>query len=96
LIIEPYFDDDKLEKHEYIVILQEYNSDEMKLLIDGREVILEWVEEDEVWNHKWDNHYIASFGVNMPESDKIGKIKPKIFPGLYAHYYVELRLPKIN
>ena len=67
----------------------------MILFIDYRIVVLRWIEYDEVWN-KWHNHYIASFGINMNDDEKIGKITPNIFPGIYDHYYVELRLPQIQ
>ncbi|MFW6120524.1 MAG: hypothetical protein ACOC80_06440 [Petrotogales bacterium] len=86
---------DHLEKHEYSVVLQEYTKQEMKLWIDGRLTTLEWVENDTVWN-MWHNHYIASYGINMPRNKRIGKIRPRTFPGLYSHYYVEIRLPEIG
>ena len=86
---------DTLEKHEYVAVLINYTQQEMRLLVDGRDVILERVENDTVWN-KWHNYYIASYGMYMPERDRIGMIKPEIFPGLVDHYYVELRLPEID
>lgn len=97
LTIEPYSkDNDKLKKHNYTAILQEYTPETMQLLIDGRQVILKWIKNDTIWDHTWDNHYIASYGISMPTEDTIGSIKPEIFPGLLPHYYVELRLPKIT
>lgn len=87
---------DYLKKHEFFIILNEVNSEEMELLISGQKVVLEWVENDEVWGNKWDDHYIASFGVNMQEDEILGNIKPGLFPGLMDHYYVELRLPEIS
>ena len=85
----------KLTKHNFSVVLKKYTDDEMILLIGGKKVILEWVEHDDVWD-KWHNHYIASFGISMNDNETIGKIKPNVFPGIMEHYYVELRLPKIN
>ena len=85
----------KLTKHNFSVVLKDYTDDEMILFIGGKKVILEWVEHDDVWN-KWHNHYIASYGINMDDDETIGKIKPNVFPGVRDHYYVELRLPKIN
>jgi hypothetical protein len=86
---------DTLEKHEYIAVLRQYTQQEMRLSIDGKQIRLDRVENDTMWN-KWHNYYIASFGINMPESDRIGEIKPGIFPGLLDHYYVEIRLPEIE
>ena len=85
---------DPLEKHEYSVVLQTYTTDYISIMINGKKVILEWVENDTIWN-TWHNYYIARYGINMDENDIIGAIQPIIFPGLYIHYYVELRLPKI-
>jgi len=84
-----------MSQHGYNIILNKYTSEEMILLIDGKKVILEWVEYDDVWD-KWHNHYIASFGIYMSHDETIGIIETDIFPGLIDHYYVELRLPKIN
>ena len=86
---------DPIEKYDYTILLKKYTFEEMILLVNGREVILEWIEYDDVWN-KWHNYYISSFGINMDDDKTIGKIKTNIFPGLIDHYYVELRLPKIN
>jgi len=58
-------------------------------------IIFEWIEQDTIWD-TWDNYYIASFGMNMPENETIGKINPEIFPGILNHYYIELRIPEIN
>ena len=85
----------KLTKHNFSVVLKNYTDDEMILLIGGKKVILEWVEHDDVWD-KWHNHYIASYGIYMDDDETIGEIKPNVFPGVRNHYYVELRLPKIN
>ena len=85
----------KLTKHNFSVVLKNYTDDKMILLIGGKKVILEWIEHDDVWN-KWHNHYIASYGKYMDDDETIGKIRPNVFPGVGNHYYVELRLPKIN
>ena len=87
---------DYMTKHTYLVVLTSYTSEEMQLFIDGKKAILEWVENDEIWDHTWDNHYIARFGINMEENEIIGKIKPDYFSGLKSHFYVELRLPEIT
>ncbi|MEM2153786.1 MAG: hypothetical protein QXY76_02650 [Nitrososphaeria archaeon] len=60
--------------------------------IDGKEVVLEFVEKDNVWNGQYNNYYIASWGSEAPKEEIIGKISPAIFYGLESHYYVELRL----
>ncbi|UCB59367.1 MAG: hypothetical protein JSV67_03490 [Thermoplasmatales archaeon] len=86
---------DPIEKHEYTTFIKKYTSEEMILIIDGIEVILEWIENDNVWN-EWHNHYIGSYGIYMNNNETIGKIKTDVFPGLKDNFYVELRLPKIQ
>ncbi|MFX0079034.1 MAG: hypothetical protein ACFE8O_07320 [Candidatus Hermodarchaeota archaeon] len=55
--------------------------EQIVLAIDGHPVILEFVENDTIWN-RYHYHYICA----TPE------LSPTIFPGLMSHYYAELRL----
>ena len=50
-------------------------------------------QNDEIWNHQFDNNYIASWGGFAPENEIKGVISPIIFPGLPDFWYVELRIP---
>lgn len=86
---------DKLVKHKYLVILERYTEKEMILNIGGEEIILKFIEHDDLWD-KWHNHYIASYGIYMDKNETIGKIRPNVFPGVLDQYYIELRLPKFN
>ncbi|MGQ9587397.1 MAG: hypothetical protein ACUVT7_03320 [Thermoplasmata archaeon] len=62
------------------------------VLYDGGSMIrLVKVEEDLIWDHRWDGYYIASWGGDAPENEIRGQISPAVF-GLPDHYYVELRL----
>ena len=63
--------------------------------IDDNPVELVFVKSDEIWNHQFDNHYIASWGGFAPENEIKGVISPLIFPGLPDFWYVELRIPVI-
>jgi hypothetical protein len=59
--------------------------EQIVMAIDGHPVILEFVENDTIWN-RYHNHYISA----TPD------LTPTIFPGLMSHYYVELRLAQIT
>jgi len=83
---------DALKRHKYNVTDYSIDSKKISMKIDGKEVVLELVEKDKVWNGQFDNYYIASWGSDAPPEEIIGKISPTIFPGLELHYYVELRL----
>jgi len=90
---------DPLQKHVYnLEFIKGIKKDRIEFLLEGEPLVLEWVEEDLVWN-KWDNHYIASYSVGLPPEDGgrdgFGIIHPDMFPGLVSWYYVELRIPEI-
>jgi hypothetical protein len=83
---------DALTRHEYFVSSFYSNQTHTALSIDGIPVVLVWTANDTVWNHSYDNYYIASWGGSAPPDEIRGAISPAIFPGLVGHYYVELRL----
>lgn len=74
---------------------------EMKISYDTSEdaVILEkaktrlrfvYVEQDDIWGHRYDDHYIASWGGYAPAEEIRGFVTPVFFE-LPDHYYVEMR-----
>ena len=88
---------DPLEKHVYsITDLQIDKNNKITMNIDDNPVELIFVESDEIWNHQFDNHYIASWGGFAPENEIKGVISPTIFPGLPDFWYVELRIPETH
>jgi hypothetical protein len=85
---------DPLEKHVYSITDLKINKmKKIKMNIDDNPVELIFVESDEIWNHQFDNNYIASWGGFAPENEIKGLISPTIFPGLPDFWYVELRIP---
>jgi hypothetical protein len=83
---------DVLTRHEYFVSSFYANQTHMNMRVDGIPVVLVWTANDTVWNHSYDNYYVASWGGSAPPDEIRGTISPAIFPGLVSHYYVELRL----
>src|SRR5687768_2680300 len=72
---------DPLEKHVYSITdlkIMKYNKITMN--IDNYPVELIFVKSDEIWNHQFDNNYIASWGGFAPENEIKGVISPIIFP----------------
>ena len=85
---------DPLEKHVYsITDLQIKKFNKITMNIDEYPVELIFVKNDIIWNHQFDNNYIASWGGFAPENEIKGMISPIIFPGLPDFWYVELRIP---
>lgn len=85
---------DPLEKHVYsITDLNIKKNNKITMNIDNYPVELTFVRSDEIWNHQFDNNYIASWGGFAPENEIKGVISPIIFPGLPDFWYVELRIP---
>jgi hypothetical protein len=83
---------DVLTKHEYLVSEFVYNQSTLSMKVDGKPLTLVWTPVDAIWNHEFDNYYIASWGGDAPAEEIRGTISPTIFPGLVEFYYVELRL----
>ena len=85
---------DPLEKHVYsITDLKIKKNNKITMNLDNYPVELIFVNSDEIWNHQFDNNYIASWGGFAPENEIKGVISPIIFPGLPDFWYVELRIP---
>lgn len=85
---------DPLEKHVYSVTdLKIKKNNKITMNLDNYPVELIFVNSDEIWNHQFDNNYIASWGGFAPQNEIKGVISPIIFPGLPDFWYVELRIP---
>ena len=79
---EPDFlNGERLLKWSYHVSGFQISAEQIVMAIDGHPVVLEFVENDTIWN-SYHNHYICA----TPD------LSPASFPGLMSHYYVELRL----
>jgi hypothetical protein len=87
---------DSLTQHVYTVSNLSINSSRVSMLLNGRPVRLDWTANDTVWNGRFSNNFIASWGPNSPQSELRGIIAPTIFPGLYEGYSVELRLAPVQ
>lgn len=83
---------DALEKHRYRVTGFKKTPERISMRLDGSPVELVWIEEDLIWNHTYDEHYIASWGGYAPTEEIRGTISPSIFPGLAEFWYLELRM----
>ncbi len=68
-------------KWSYHISAFQITEEQIVMAIDGHPVVLEFVENDTIWD-RFHNHYICA----------IPDLSPTIFPGLMSHYYVELRL----
>jgi hypothetical protein len=86
--------DDPLTKHTYRVTDLQIRPHRITMSIDGNPVEFILVKNDKIWNHQFDNNYIASWGSDAPKREIKGSISPTIFPGLVDFWYVELRIPK--
>jgi len=67
------------------------SADEVTLQMAKTLLRFEYVERDDVWDRRYDGHYIASWGGYAPPEEMRGSITP-VFFGLPEHYYVEMRL----
>jgi hypothetical protein len=66
------------------------NTNQVSMDISGHAITLPWEDNDTVWNHQYDNNYIASWGPSAPPYEVRGQVSVSVF-GLPATDYVELR-----
>lgn len=66
------------------------NTNVVSMAMGGHTVTLPWEDNDTIWNHLYDNNYIASGGPSAPASEIRGQVSASIF-GLQAGDYVEFR-----
>lgn len=83
---------DAIQKHQYEVTNLSISTYKVSMELNRVSVELVWVTNDTIWEHYFDNTYVASWGGFAPSCDLNGRISPDILPGLAHHYYVELRL----
>ncbi len=87
LVVTPepdFMNGEILLKWSYHISGFEITEEQIVIAIDGNQVILEFVENDTIWN-RYHNHYICA----------TPNLSPTIFEGLMSYYYVELRLAQI-
>ena len=87
LIVTPepdYMCNDVLLKWSYSIVGFQMSEQNIVMAIDGHSVVLEFVENETIWN-RYHNQYISA----TPD------LSPTIFPGFLSHYYVEFRLAQI-
>jgi hypothetical protein len=85
---------DPLKRHYHIITDLQLRPNRISLNIDNHPVKLVLVKKDRIWNHQFDNNYIAAWGGDAPKNEIKGSISPSIFPGLEPFWYVELRIPR--
>lgn len=86
--------DDPLRRHTFRITDFTIKPHNILMRINNHPVELVLVKDDEIWNHQFDNNYIAAWGSDAPKNEIKGLISPDIFPGLVDFWYVELRIPK--
>ncbi|MFW9934787.1 MAG: hypothetical protein ACFFDU_04540 [Candidatus Thorarchaeota archaeon] len=87
LVVTPepgYMCNDVLLKWSYSIVGFQISEQNITMAIDSHPVVLEFVENDTIWN-RYHNQYISA----TPD------LSPTIFPGFISHYYVEFRLAQV-
>ncbi len=83
---------DVLTTHEFTVTNFQKTGTSTSMDVSGQRVVLPLYASDDVWDHTYDNYYIASWGSSAPPNEIRGTISPAVFPGVPDGYYVEMRL----
>jgi len=66
----------------------------MEFRIRREHVRLDFVENDSIWNHRYDGQYIAS--ISTDKDERKGRIYPWIFPGVKPGWYLEVRIKPVG
>jgi len=66
------------------------DTNKVSMAISGHTLTLPWEDNDTVWNHQYDNNYIASWGPSAPAYEVRGQVTGAVF-GLTSAAYVEFR-----
>ncbi len=66
------------------------NTSQVSMAISGHTITIPWEDNDTVWNHQYDNNYIASWGPSAPAYEVRVAITGSVF-GLAATDYIEFR-----
>jgi hypothetical protein len=66
------------------------DSNDISMVMGGHAIAMPWEDNDTVWNHQYDNNYIASSGPSAPAYEIRGQLNASVF-GLPATDYVEFR-----
>jgi hypothetical protein len=66
------------------------DTNHVAMVISGSAITMPWEDNDTVWNHQYDNNYIASSGPSAPAYEVRGQVSTSLF-GLPAADYLEFR-----
>ena len=83
---------DLVQNQNHLLSISNYTIDTNKvsMVVGGHTITLPWQDNDTVWNHQYDNNYIASWGPSAPAYEIRGQITGSVF-GLPSAAYVEFR-----
>ncbi len=83
---------DPLTDHSLKVEDFKIDGSKIEMKINGFKAVLIWTEKDKIWDGEYNLHYIGNNSQDI--SERIGSLNPSSFPGLFEHFYVELRLKR--
>ncbi len=81
---------DYLRKHEFSVSEFAEVSGNISFKIEGRPASLVLIEEDTIWNKKYDGYYTGNKTSDI--SERIGYLPIEPFSGFNSRFYIDLRL----
>lgn len=85
---------DYLTRHQFSISDFAEAGGSMSFKIEGRAASLVLVEDDTIWNGKYDGYFTANKSSNA--SEQIGHLPIEPFSGFSSHYYIDLRLKPLR
>ena len=81
---------DLIQNHLLSISNYSIDTSHVTMVLNGQALTLPWEDNDTIWNHQFDNNYIASWGPTAPAAEIRGHVTCSVF-GLPATDYVEFR-----
>ena len=85
---------DPLTRHEFSISDFAEAAGRLSFKIEGKAATLVFVEQDTIWDGRYNGFYIGNNSIK--EEEQVGSLPIEPFSGFPSHYYVELRLKSIN
>jgi hypothetical protein len=84
---------DPLTRHQFSVAEFVEVGDALNLRIEGQSALLSLVDNDRIWQGKYNGYYSGNKSSNS--SEQVGLLPIGVFTGFSAFYYIDLRLKRL-
>jgi hypothetical protein len=81
---------DLIQDHAPTITNYTIDANKISMVVNGHTVTIPWEDNDTIWNHRYNNNYVASWGAKATSAAVRGHVDPSAF-GLPSKDYIEFR-----